>query len=87
MQGAAEEHDGWNRRGGGEQRLAVEERRDDQQAREAHDQSAVAGAACLEVLDADEGEQECDAGIAADEIAHRFADRKRGDEREDAEHP
>ncbi len=87
LQRAAEEDNGRNRRRRGEQRLAVEERRDDQQAREAHDQGSIACAARLEVLDADQREQEGDAGIAADEIAHRFADRDRGDERKDTEHP
>ena len=62
--------DGGNRRGRGEQRLAVEERRHDQQAREADDQRAVAKPARLEILDADQHEQERDGGIAADEIAH-----------------
>ena len=87
LQRGAQEDDGGNGRGRGEQRLAVEERRDDQQAREAHDQGSVARPARLEVLDADQHEQEGDAGIAADEIAHRLADRQGGDEREDAEHP
>ena len=87
LQRAAEQDDGRNRRRRGEQRLAVEERRDDQKAREADDQRSVALPARFEVLDADQREQEGHTGIAADEIAERNADRDRGDEREKPQHP
>ena len=69
------------------QRLAVEEWRDQQEYREAHEQRSVAQRAHFEELDADQHEQERDAGIAADEVAVRLADRERDGEREHGERP
>ena len=66
--GADQEH----RRHCGErrqQRLAVEERRDDEEARQADEQRAIARVARLEELDGDEHVQERDAGLAAEEVS------------------
>src|SRR4029079_19110536 len=84
---AAEKDDRGKRPGGREQRLAVEERRDYQEAGEADDERAVAQAASFETLDADQHEQERNAGIASDEIAEVLANGDRRDDGQQSEHP
>jgi hypothetical protein len=70
-----------------EQRLTVEEWRNEQEAGETHEHRAVAGIARLEEFDTDEHEQESDARVTAEEIPERPGDRDAREQCEQRERP
>ena len=83
----ADQHHGRQHGQRGQQRLPVEERRDQQEARQADEQRAVANGAGLQELDGDQDVQEGDRRVAARQVSVRRAHGERRGDGEQHERP